>query len=204
MQGETKMTATREYTDEEQRLIKMNFEAHVPAYSKSFIEELETEVEHLCFRQPGTQVGYMVYMRQHGMLFVGGDYGSATYRWHASAEVCLDWIADTDFMYFHSKCEASEYGHPHTEWDSRLARENLEKFLDSRGYAIEMTRIRDWGGLEALHHRQEWQHWLFENAHECDLDPFDVAGIGDRPGLRCRLHWLGLRLAMDRLKGGQS
>lgn len=73
-------------------------------------------VERLVWQKPGTRSGLIRFLRIGHELFVSGDYFSANYGWYEPQT--LEWIADTDFQYFHGKCIASRLGTPPQEWDT--------------------------------------------------------------------------------------
>lgn len=57
-------------------------------------------------------------------LIVVGDIGEAVYEW--GQDVTLEFLAGLDFHYFHGKCQASPEGRKFEQWDTAVAKVNIQ------------------------------------------------------------------------------
>jgi hypothetical protein len=158
------------------------------------------EIELLIWKQPGTRIYQINYLRMDNVLMVSGDVGEAIYAWSEVKD--LRWISGLDISYFASKCQASEKGSKYEEWNRDRAKEMLEdRFKSDEEDGDRKTRkiAEDLGVWHALYFRDEWLIWLAQNGHEVWEDLSDLADIGMEVSLRCRSHLAGLRMAFERM-----
>jgi hypothetical protein len=90
------------------------FKKHIVG-TYSFTLLANRPVEFLVFREPGTGVGLMRFLRLGNELLVSGDYDNASYSW--PSEQTMAWMADTNFHYFHGKCSSSPSGRIPKDWE---------------------------------------------------------------------------------------
>jgi hypothetical protein len=163
-------------------------------------------------RPEGGSIYAVEYIRRRGTLFVQGDLGEATYCWYPDVS-SLERIAQFDFSYFHSKCQASEYGKNFRKWDRDKAHRDLADAIESHaeGYAEceeqqkelesklrqKAMRLGYSPGCEAFYEQWSATHWIAENGYELFggewYEYFNHFGM--EASLRCYGHWMGLRMA---------
>lgn len=157
----------------------------------------KTGVEILRWKAPGTFLYFVEYIARQNTLMVRGDIGEAVYCW--PGKISLEWVANHDLSYFHSKCQASEYGRMTQcyEWnDEKAERRIFEYFKDRKscGKYHEFLEIIDHDfSQEALCHRSDvskimgddWWEWLGGCGNEI---PWRIAG-----------HLVGLKMAFNKM-----
>lgn len=132
--------------------------------------------------------------------------GDAVYCWSEINNI--KWMGNLDLHYFHGKCVASEVGRPFDGWDIRRALNNIESYV--KGNYDEPSKImknfEEYGGRGSLYDKEEWYQWLRENGDEVFEDDWYewAPGVGRVVNLRCEAHWLGLKMAMEQLKGKED
>lgn len=182
---------------------KDNFKEHEVLYYNQ-----GERLEHLVWGIPALSNGYMEFIVSRSTLLVKGDYGDAVYEWYGKGH-SLKWLAETDLDYFAGKCEASEYGREFKSWDAEQLRKDLEDLLDDYSknfddYGYESpNEVREkfnyadgfWAAQES---ELQWNHWLYENAYDVFGDDWwECVPDGKYLDVRCMLHWVGLKLAVE-------
>lgn len=169
----------------------MIFKDHVAEFS-----DLEEGMQMLKWGIPGRYVHRIDYLIHGNILFVTGDYGSATYRW--GDRINFEFLSGLNLGYFAEKCEASEKGRFFKSWDERVAEYELIRWVDdASGYEDlstdeEVAEERTWRGLvvfgsneyryalasgeeriipfksaiESCYRDSEWSMWLNEHGYD--------------------------------------
>jgi len=131
-------------------------------------------------------------------LVVRGDLGCAVYWW--SGRIGWAFLADCNYGYFAEKCEASENGKGHREWDSEYAEEwwqDAKKELSPEKIAL----AKDLDVEGALCNEREWHDFLVSNGQNIFGDDWiEVGNFGDRVSVRCRAHLIGIQMAVAQQK----
>jgi hypothetical protein len=138
-------------------------------------------------------------------LCVVGDIGEAVYEW--GQDLTLEFLAQIDFGYFHSKCQASEKGRSYEMFDPEVAEKNrLERVKELTETPDEDKGEDDKKELEIL---SDSSRIAFEEYSEIARDYYhetgDVEGassistMGTVPDARCIGHFIGLKMAIEQL-----
>ncbi len=115
------------------------FENHVATY-----EKISDHLETLKWREPGTSIYGIYYVRQFNTLMVYGDCYEAVYQW--GQQVSLGWIAGCNLGYFIGKCRASPHGRSPYYWQACQLKKDLEaQFKEEEEERAEMLKeiLRD-------------------------------------------------------------
>jgi len=194
----------RDTFKELRKKFKDNFKNHVVSYY-----DKGERLEHLIWRIPGSSNGYMEFIACGGNLVVRGDYGDSIFEWYRRVD--LKWIAGTDLSYFAEKCQASEYGRDFKSWDSEQLREDIEALLDEHSKNFEdydhespnelRDKFEDVNGFDAVNGEFEWMVWLQDYGWEVFGDDWwEYVPMGKYLDTHCKLHWVGLKLAVEALE----
>jgi len=186
------------------------FEGHTVSYYHK-----GERLEHLVWRLPGHSNGYMEFIVGGGTLFVKGDYGDAVYQWYPDKMISLRWLSQTNLDYFAEKCQASEYGRDFKCWDSEELRKHMTQLLDEMeanykdyGYGSGKEvkkKFDDADGFRSMDGEFEWMKWLDDNAYDIFGDDWwEFVPNGKYLAARCILHWVGLKLAVEKLEEQRS
>jgi len=131
---------------------------------------------------------YLDYLIIRNRVIVVGDCGAAVYEW--GGQVGLAFLATCELDYFASKCTASATGRNGQWWDPDYASACLMEVVAGRGP----------DALAACGSRFEWNGWL--GRHGLDVlgeDYCEFCNIGETEAPTTIIHWLGLKLAHQRL-----
>lgn len=188
------------------------FEKHVVTYYNK-----GERLEHLVWRIPGSSTGYMEFIVGGGTLIVKGDYGDSVFQWYPEKGLDLRWLANTGLDYFAGKCQASESGRDFKSFDTGYLHKDLTDLLDEHSknfddYGHESPnelreKFEEARGFDYLGNEFEWNHWLYENGYDVFGDDwYEFVPMGKYLDMRCKLHWVGLKLAVEALEesGEQS
>lgn len=185
-----------------------SFKDHVATYRK-----IDDNLETLEFRNPGTSIHAVWFVRQYGVLMVFGDIFEATYMWSWDRRIDLNWMADTNFGYFVSKCRASPHGREPKLFDSNHLRKELEELFDKEktwcSYEDEELneiekRFEEDHGWRNIESYIEWNAWLYENADEVfGADWHEFVPDGRRYDDCMIGHHVALKMAMEQIKKGE-
>ena len=182
------------------------FKDHVAKYEKHS-DHLET----LEWKEPGSSIYAIWYVRQYGTLMVFGDCYEAIYQWYP--DMSFRSMADTNLDYFVSKCKASPHGRKPEIWDSAAAHTCLKEYfgqtsggMDEDDLAMlkkQEEEFEDLSGWRYLDSEFEWNHWAYDNASDVfGSDWYEDISLA-RPGMildPCiRLHHAGLKAAFEQL-----
>jgi hypothetical protein len=159
------------------------FKDHVPAVQEfNNAGDPDQNLTFIRFRKPDTFTYACDFLLVGGRLFVTGDLGAAVYAWGRLLD--LQWLAGLDLDYFAEKCEASENGRGHREWDSREVTEHLHELTQLKGpKRQEARRCAEEG-------KYEWQRFCYENN-------IDAGDWGSVVSIRCRSHLIALKLCHE-------
>lgn len=142
----------------------------------------------------------------HQWLIVVGDIGEAVYQW--SEDLTLEFLAQLDFGYFLSKCQASEKGHDFSMWDSGVAEQKrsariAEIKTSSQPLEEDGQEFFEALALEELERQPEEE--FKAKAQEYYDKTGDAEGAGDLstmgkvPNCRAIGHFVGLQMAIKQL-----
>jgi hypothetical protein len=185
----------------EEKVIKDWFKQH-KATLKTYRDDKGNTIEYLRWSQPESSFYKVEYFREGGTLFVGGDLGSAVYRWYGEAS--LEWISKCDLRYFEEKCEASEEGRDFKHWDPGVAEKEFKRCVkeeENKEVRKNLRELLKWGNLN---HQPEWIGHLYSDGDKIDLDTLGrLAELGTVIAPRCQSHLMGLKLAFKQLKSAE-
>jgi len=135
-------------------------------------------------------------------LVVRGDLGCATYWW--SGPISWDFLAGCGIDYFASKCEASENGKGHREWNTREAERWYEWWVKTQREEDNQKAVDKAEELRMLSHMESefyWDVWIREHGqYVLGPDWWDVELPGKMVSMRCRAHLIGIQMALERSK----
>ena len=184
-----------------QERMRKNFENHVATidqFVKFGGKEVDIDIEVLTWKKPDSSSYMIKYIITGNTLCVYGDLGEAIYRW--SSPITFEWLANLDLSYFKGKCQASEVGRDFREWDQYKALNTLKEFAKDEYF--KWQDFEDSGGESSLYGCDDWREWLSQ--HGCEIlgdDFWDWAyGIGFTINVRCMYHFIGLQMAMKKIK----
>ena len=166
--------------------------------------------EYLRFQKPGHGVLSIAFFRKRGLLMVDGDWTEAVYNWYTDEKLDLQWMSQTDFGYFRSKCRASENGREARQWSGDTLK--IRAIDQLRDYNPELEKQflqdieSDYFG-DPLYSNHEWVTWLQQPRETCDhcngtyyFGELTEAPMGWIPFFNIRIHHGCLGLAMKHLK----
>lgn len=207
--------------EREEASMKESYKDHV---AKHVIYEAgENKVEKLIWKKPGT-INYAVcYMISGGYLFAYGDLGEAVYQW--SDFIDFEFLAGLNVDYFAGKCQASEYERGYKDWCEIEAKEDVDELINSAAEYKECIcvedaeddeeckcfekykkdlweKFRETGGDGSLYSKDEWYEWCRESAYKVFGEDWGewIGNTGEIVAHRCRLHLLGIKMAVEQLK----
>lgn len=169
--------------------IKQRIEIARTEWFKEHNPEVGSQVSnHIRWRRPDT-TNYLVDYTIIGQnLVVTGDLGSAVYKW--SQILTWEFLLGCDLHYMLEKCEASEVGRQFVCFQQNVAQQHVNDALRDAGVQLDVEGSN----------REEFGHWLEE--HQMDLGPdwWEHLDGGDVPHYRGIGHWVGLQMAIPRIK----
>lgn len=187
---------TKGWLNNEIKRVRDWYKNHIAVCEK--VEMLGATMQVITWAAPDTGLYAVRYMLiSTGTLIVQGDLGSAVYQFsNPTPRLDLEWLADTNFNYFHGKCQASEVGKQYNRWTARYAREHIMTYLNG---SEELTRIYDENdGYSALENQQEWIQWLDTYASDMDCESLGLlSDVGIFPDCRAIGYWVGLQMAYE-------
>lgn len=172
---------------------------HQPGYESP----MRLKMEAITWSHPKHSNYAINYVYHNGRLMVTGDCGSAVYEWHPGGGITgLRWIACTEFDYFSGKFDGLNGKGMLSDWEPRIARANFEEMIkvhperdgDLPGWRDEIVTAKDWSHF--LHTQHETGvGWVADEGG-------DLCDIGTVPNSRAVGHWVGLKMAFERLEVG--
>jgi len=195
------MNATQDYIEKKIAVCQNEwFKEHTASFILETIPPTEATI--LNWQKPGTWNYGMRFIIHRRWLVVLGDLGEAVYGW--GQDITPDFLAQLNFDYFHSKCEASENGRKFESFDGqtgyRLAQEWLADPENQPGHPGKNLRkhIR---ALTASCGKEEVDfaaREIYDATGDAELasmiiDWFKV------PSFRCIAHFVGLQMALKQL-----
>lgn len=183
------------------------FNEHVPRHavmSDMAAHDLG-DIQLLDWRKPGTGIYGVRYILDGGKLMVTGDLGEAVYVWGGT--LTFQSIANMDASYFHSKCEASELGRTYAGWSKDVALYNVEQIakdhMEANGLDESIETPLAGIDLDSEATCMEWINSNMDVLREADCDDAEqlssILKSGEVLHGRCIAHWLGVKMAMERL-----
>lgn len=183
--------------EQDQQLIESYFKNH-----RAYYRQIEPDLEELLWSS-GSTIHKILYLRRRNVLFVCGDLGEAVYVW--SEHFILERIAGCSLDYFASKCQASEDGRGYPDWDEAECLSNVRYWLEDEGPGKTWDEFVKAGGKEAAQSKFEWNCWLGEHGYDFfGSDYGECCEAGKTVAVRCQLHLLGLKAAMDQIRKGTA
>lgn len=149
------------------------------------------------WRRPDSGFYHIRYVLHGPCVFVSGDVGEAVYRF--GQIIRLEWLADTDFEYFHGKCVASPMGRDFYCWHPKLAEDQFNEITATMKTIT--PYLRKAIGQVVFYTEDECCRSL-EHCREKGMDPMflsDIMQAGKPPHPQSIAHWVGLKMVHEQL-----
>lgn len=159
------------------------FDNHVITFRSEYLHPdnnnnpVAVEILHYRVKGRTTMLALEYTLTQGRHLFVSGDFGRAAYSW--GDKIDLEWIAHTDFGYFHGKCKASSEGDNFCIWNGDIALERVTDKVEnldwSKGKKEKFFRYAP----AEIKYQRTWRHWLACHGHKffSDMGLYDANGL---------------------------
>lgn len=176
------------------------FDQHLVQYWAGNVVGVNDHYESLVYRQPGTRIYAVEFIRTGRSLSVLGDIGHATYEWSECKD--LRWMSRCDLDYWASKCRASPHGAGFESWSEEAAAKWLDNMIqelrdeDAPDDKIQAL-IEAKGNIDG---KLDWYSWLDDDGHDVfGANYIEYANIGMEIDIQCRLQLAALQHAIAAL-----
>lgn len=225
------MNTTELEQEQRKEIEKQWFKDHKLQYLKYTVIDPPTmekkEIEKLIWFKPDCSEFKINYICDNNILYISGDLGEAVFQW--PSKVSLQGITACNLYYFAGKCEASENGKRHREWNDAIAKSYLlDHFIEH--YISELDTLENYKqhvidgkpSPEAVEFANkklkeieskaiyddypwgsqfDWDSFLYQHGEETFGSDFGEMGdVGSVISMRCNAYLIGLQMAIKQLK----